>query len=72
MSQRRLPGTEPGYLRIVLELDREMGWEVTVLEAQSPRFVSSADKRAYSLLSWDEAVEVVASCLDGITPAPGG
>lgn len=67
--QLRIPGTRPGFVRVELDHGGEVGWSVTVYEADTKRYVTAADARTYDFMSYEEAVEVVAAVLDGIDAA---
>lgn len=64
--QLRFPGTRPGFIRIEMEHQGELGWEVTVYEAETKRYVTAGDSTTYGFQSYEEAVEVVAACLDSL------
>ncbi len=71
MTQRRFPGTEPGFIRLVLEHEGELGWTLRATEAQSRGFVTAAHSQEFTLLSWEEACDLAGQVLDGMAPKWG-
>lgn len=71
MSHRQMsfPSMRPGFIRVELEYAGELGWAVTVYEADTKRYVTAGDATTYDFLGWDEAVEIVAAVLDSIDSA---
>lgn len=65
MAQLRFPEMTPGFVRLELTYEGEMGWTVHVWEAQDRRYLTAADRSEYSFLSGPEAADVVAAVLDG-------
>lgn len=62
--QMSFPEMRPGFVRVELEHQGELGWAVTVYQSETKRYVTAGDATTYDFLSWEEAVEVVASVLD--------
>ena len=69
MRQMRFPGTEPGFIRVELELMKGEGWYVVTWEADKRGLLTANDRSTYGPCTWDEASEIVASVLDSISPA---
>lgn len=64
-AQLRLPGTHPGFVRIELHYEGELGWTVRVFEAETPRYINAKESSIYSFLTGPEAADVIAAVLDG-------
>lgn len=64
-GQLRLPNTEPGFIRIELHYEGELGWTLKHYEADTPRYINAKETSVYSFLTGPEAADVVAAILDG-------
>lgn len=69
LQQLQFPQMRPRFVRVELEHQGELGWAVTVYQADAKRYVTAGDSTVYDFQSWEEAVEVVAAVLDGIDAA---
>jgi len=63
MTSQQLPGLEPGFSRVELELDDDGTWSVHVWRAQGRRFVSRTGYEVFERLTRDEALDVACSSL---------
>lgn len=69
MKQPALPGLEPGFVRFELELGDHGLWTVHQQVAEFRGTIHAALRMSYSDLSWTEAVDIMADCIDSIQPA---
>lgn len=71
MIKRQLsfPSMRPGFIRVELEHQGELGWAVSVYESDTKRYVTAADATTYDFMPYEDAVEVVASVLDSLDVA---